>query len=301
MPNGSKHWVFTLNNYSEDELAAIEAAGTEGVESEGIGIAYLIVGKECGESGTDHLQGYVCFRSRRTMQSVKNLLGSRLHLETKKGSPKQASEYCKKEGNYKEFGRVPGGKGSRTDLQSVLQAIKGGMSERELLEQYTTAFAKYPKFVGRAMSIYATPRNWMPVTRVYWGGTGTGKTRRAFEEAQSVPYVHSGGMWFDGYDGQEDVIFDDFCGSEFKLTYLLRLLDRYPMRVPVKGAFVNWCPKRIWITANYSLGDWYAGAREEHRLALKRRVSIIVQFRRLNSESVCDTIESVETINGEGL
>jgi hypothetical protein len=137
--------------------------------------------------------------------------------------------------------------------------------------------------LNEALTLYSGTRDWMPITKVYYGETGIGKTRRAFEEALSSPYVHSGGMWFDGYDAHEDVVFDDFGGSEFKLTYLLKLLDRYPMRVPVKGGFVNWVPKRIWITSNYSPKDWYPNAKDEHCRALRRRLEKVVRFRRFGS------------------
>lgn len=77
--------------------------------------------------------------------------------------------------------------------------------------------------------------------------------------------------------------FDDFGGSEFKLTYLLKLMDRYPMRVPVKGSFVNWVPKKIYITSNYSPKEWFPNAKDEHVKALFRRFKKVVRFRRLNS------------------
>ena len=54
--------------------------------------------------------------------------------------------------------------------------------------------------------------------------------------------------WFDGYDGHDTAIFDDFRASVNRFAYILRVLDRYPMDVPVKGGFVNWNPKYIVFT-----------------------------------------------------
>jgi hypothetical protein len=52
------------------------------------------------------------------------------------------------------------------------------------------------------------------------------------------------------------------------------------MRVPIKGGFVNWVPKKIWITSNYHPREWYPNAKDEHVKALKRRFSKVVRYRR---------------------
>ena len=274
----AKHWCFTLNNYTEDEVALYEAIGTERV-----GIDYFVFAKEVGENGTAHLQCHVSFSSRRSFKYVKDLFGDRVHCEICKGSPQQSSEYCKKDGSFQEFGSVPVGSGRRSDLESLVTCIKAGATKRMLIDEHAGAYARAFKFANEALMRFSKARDWMPRTYVYFGETGIGKTKKAFEEAEGVPYMHSGGQWFDGYDGEEDVIFDDFGGSEFKLTYLLKLLDRYPMRVPVKGGFVNWIPRRIWITSNYSPKEWYANAKDEHVRAMFRRFGKVVRFRRLSS------------------
>jgi hypothetical protein len=115
---------------------------------------------------------------------------------------------------------------------------------------------------------------------VYWGRTGAGKTRAVFDNVPSPEdiYVHPGGQWFDGYDGQPIVLFDDFGGSEFKLTYFLKLLDRYPMQVPIKGGFVSWIPKEVYITSNRNPLEWYPNAHGEHVNAMFRRFTNNVRF-----------------------
>lgn len=270
----ARHWCFTLNNFSEENVAALRALG----DSEDC--RYLVFGREVGRSGTPHLQGYVAFSRKRTLRRAVDAVGSGAHLEVMRGTPSEASEYCKKDGAFEEFGEVPGGRGSRSDLKSALQAIKRGISKSSLIESHSIAYARAHRMLTEYALLNAPARNWETVVQVYWGQTGTGKTRKAFEEAKE-PYVHPGGGWFDGYDGQEAVIFDDFGGSEFKITYLLKLLDRYPMRVPVKGGFVQWVPKRIWITSNYPPEQWYPNAKDEHVNALKRRITQCVRFRRL--------------------
>lgn len=274
----AKHWCFTLNNYTEDDERLFQAIGTER-----IGIDYFVYAKETGENGTPHLQCHVSFSCRRSLRFVKDLFGDRLHAEVCRGTPAQSAEYCKKDGAYEEFGSCPRGSGKRSDLDAVVACIKAGISKSDLIEEHASTYARSFKFVNECFLRYSRSRDWMPETVVYFGETGLGKTRKAFEEAEAVPYMHSGGMWFDGYDGEAEVIFDDFGGSEFKLTYLLKLLDRYPMRVPVKGGFVNWVPRKIWITSNYDPKEWFPNAKDEHVKALFRRFHKVVRFRRMAS------------------
>lgn len=54
--------------------------------------------------------------------------------------------------------------------------------------------------------------------------------------------------WFDGYTGQKTVIFDDFRGTPENYSQVLRLTDRYPMRVPIKGGYVAWVPTTVIFT-----------------------------------------------------
>lgn len=275
MPNGAKNWCFTLNNWTIPELDLLQALGTE----DGNGCVYLVFGRESVESGTPHLQGYISMDQRRSLAYMRRLVSGRAHWEVAKGTPQEASDYCKKEQDFEEFGSKPKAKGSRSDLASMFDAIKSGKRKREILDEHFGAFSRAHRAANDAMLIYAKPRNWVMVVKVFWGDTGLGKTRKAVDECgEDIPYFHPGGGWFDGYDGQSNVIFDDFGGSEFKLTYLLKLLDRYAMRVPVKGGYVNWAPKTIYITANRAPKDWYSGATIEHQAALKRRITEIHHF-----------------------
>lgn len=279
MPNGAKNWVFTLNNYSSQDVQRIQELGADRAQ-----YRYLVFGREVGERGTKHLQGALCCTKRRTLQHLRSRISNNAHFEVMRGSPKQAAEYCKKDGDFVECGELPVvTRGYRSDLSDMLSAIRRGDSKNVIIEEHFSAYAKATRAANEAFIMFAPCRDWMPETYVYWGETGTGKTRRAFNEAGDNPYMHPGGQWFDGYTGQPSVIFDDFGGSEFKLTYLLKLLDRYPMRVPIKGGFVNWVPRKLFITSNYSPNDWYPNARDEHRRALMRRISKRVHFRRLAS------------------
>ncbi|CAM9979757.1 unnamed protein product, partial [Heterosigma akashiwo] len=147
----------------------------------------------------------------------------------------------------------------------------------DIVDELPVEYVKYHKAVTAIRALAVPKREWKTEVLWYYGPTGTGKSRRAFEMT-SDPYVHnmSSGKWFDGYEGQEDVIFDDMRKDTFKFHELLRLFDRYPMKVQVKGSSVNWCPKRIIVTTCFKPDQMYE-TREDLQ-QLMRRINSVVYF-----------------------
>ena len=95
------------------------------------------------------------------------------------------------------------------------------------------------------------------------------------------------GEWWDGYTGQPQVIFDDFRPGVVKsFNTLLRILDRYPLRVPVKGSsielsatvFVLTCPSRPEVM--------YHRQTEENVNQLLRRITSIVEFSTTGEQTI---------------
>lgn len=118
-------------------------------------------------------------------------------------------------------------------------------------------------------------RNWKTIVIVLWGRTGVGKSRFVHDQIQDSTFWSPGDyLWFDGYTGQDIVLFDDYRG-EYKLQMLLKLCDRYPMSVPIKGGFTEWSPKKIYITSNINPCQWYKEADAFSLSAMFRRFSTI--------------------------
>lgn len=263
-----RNWCFTLNNWNEDEKASLEALGSELAGD----VRYLIWGEEKGEQETPHLQGFISFRKRKSFNVVKRLISDRCHLEQAKGSPAQNKKYCSKGENIQEFGKLPPGQGSRSDLDQVAEACRDGATFKEIADQFPAAALRYSTGILRLQTLCRPHRKGAPELWCLWGRTGTGKTRRIWEFADiDQLWVHPGDRWFDGYDGQPAVLFDDYDGSWFKITYLLKLIDRYIFQVPVKGAYTWWAPKVIYFTSNHHPKEWYPQAKPEHINALLRR------------------------------
>jgi hypothetical protein len=252
----NRNWVFTVNNPTGDDVSRIRSL-------EGQSVKYLRCKPERGESGTLHLQGLVLFTNARTFEGVKRLFGG-AHLEVMRGSVHQALTYVEKEessaidefpdGNI-EFGTRPkegaGGQGSRTDLLDVYDAVRSGKRGIELIEANPAAFIKYNRGIECLVSHFEPVRTFK--TDVFWfyGGTGTGKSRKAFEDAEAAGtwYVKDpGSSWWDGYCGQHSVIVDDYRRDMCTFSSLLRLFDRYPLPVQVKGGYRQFSSRVIYVT-----------------------------------------------------
>ena len=89
-------WCYTINNYTEEDRDAVR----------NLPCVYNVFGYERGAEGTPHLQGYIHFKNQKTLSAVKKLL-PRAHLEPRKGTIDQAVDYCKKDGDFEEFGDKP--------------------------------------------------------------------------------------------------------------------------------------------------------------------------------------------------
>lgn len=63
-------------------------------------------------------------------------------------------------------------------------------------------------------------------------------------------------VWMDGYNGEEDVVIEDYNG-EINYRIFLRMLDKYANLMQVKGGTVQFSPKRIWISTNIAPRMWY--------------------------------------------
>lgn len=135
------NWCFTLNNYTASNTAHLLTLEQDPL------CAYLVFGYETSSSGTPHLQGFIALTECRRLNQLKLLLGSEtVHLELTRKVP-NAIRYCKKDGNFIEFGTPPILGGRRTDLDNFKQSVKNGCHDLSILrDTHFEVFAKYPRF-----------------------------------------------------------------------------------------------------------------------------------------------------------
>lgn len=273
----SKYWCFTLNNPPETN-SCNENVYCVGYDSDKM--QYLVQGIERGKNGTLHIQGYVAFHKRNRLSQLKKWLPT-AHWEAAKGSPAQNLEYCTKDHSYCMHGELPETtQGKRNDLEGLHETIKSGATLRSIVETHFGGFIRYSRSINLAVQLYAPRRDWEMEVIVFWGASGTGKTRTAHEQYPQS-YWKDNSQWWDHYEGEETVIWDEFCGSSTPLNVFLRLCDRYPMSVPYKGGYTSFRSKRLVFTSNIDPDEWYTFRNDELRRAFERRITERHRFRRL--------------------
>lgn len=136
----AKRWCFTINNYTEGEVQLLsDLLSSEHVE-------YGIYGREQGENGTPHLQGYVIFKDSKEALQAKRLISERCHIEKSNGTPQQAADYCKKDGDFNEYGSLPNvAQGKRSDWDR----LKSWCDERTTIPSDYELFDAFPSLYGR--------------------------------------------------------------------------------------------------------------------------------------------------------
>lgn len=282
LPSVSRYWVFTINNYSETELEVLKADFSDNDKT-----IYAIIGIEVGQGGTPHIQGYAEFRKRCGILAAKETFQGleRAHLEIRRGSRKQAIRYCKKDGSFEEFGKIPNDEETKdklTNLEIREIALAGGSRAVAQDERATLHQIKFARLLLEEME---PQRNANEEITVHWyyGRTGIGKSRRARWEAlkefgeEEVYRKAEPSKWFNGYDRHKAVIIDDYRDSWWIFTEILRLLDRYPTQVEVKGGMRQWVPEKIWVTSAHSPRELYKGVGEDIQ-QLVRRCTVIEEM-----------------------
>jgi len=250
--------------------------------------AYICYQPERGERGTPHLQGFVSFRNPRAFTAVRRIVDG-WHVEPMRGTAEQCRAYCSKEETrdaeagfgFIERGEIPMGAGvpgRRSDLEDVGSLIKGGARPRDVFESDAGSFIRYNRGILAAVALFEPRRNF--VTKVYWfhGPTGCGKSRTAMLEAPDAYWKDPSTGWWDGYDRHEDVIIDDYRCDMCKFSQLLRLMDRYPLQLQVKGGSCQFVAKRLYITSPKSPRETWASRTDEDLGQLMRRITEVRFF-----------------------
>ncbi len=275
----SRRWCFTINNPSDDDRVCLDALKDLST--------YLVYQLEKGDLDTEHYQGYVEFLNRKKGTTVKRLVGSNPHIEAAKGSPTQASAYCKKDDSrldgpweYGELTVIT--QGSRTDLTAVKESIDSGKNLLEISGEYPATYMQYHAGIEKFYNMRVTHRTEKTKFIIFWGITDEGKSHLAnlFPNCYSCPRATSS-QFYDGYDPNrhETVIFNDFKGA-LPFSELLQLTDKWPYEVNKKGSQIVWKPKYLIITSNFEPEIWYRKKSLDNRVwpAFRRRIDLEVEF-----------------------
>lgn len=286
-----KYWVFTLNKPTIAEEILCKRLDY-------FKAAYIIFGRERGESGTFHFQGYIEFVNRRRLSELRKLL-PRAHWEVRKGTGREASEYCKKDGDFVEKGTLATNeRGRRTDLECIRAELDSGRSMSDIAESHFSQWVVYRRSFEAYIDLKSPPkfRRELRVVLLH-GCSGVGKSSYVYSRHPEC-WISTNPVlrWFDGYSGQDVVLLDDFNG-ECPFRFLLRLLDVYPLRVEVKGGHVAWNPTLIYITSNNDPEEWYHG--EKDMSPVIRRITHSIRVSDDLGDSVNARHEAIDKILNE--
>jgi len=182
-----------------------------------------------------------------------------------KGDATQNIIYCSKNDTsvthtFKEFGTVKpkhAGQGQRTDLHAYSDAIVAGATNLELIQNHPHCVMKFPKYIDfvRTATLQARSgqRESLKVIYIY-GPSGTGKSHYShtvYPEADTI----LANKWFDGYSACDVLRIEDLCPQQFDRNFLLTLLDRYSLKIQIKGGYSYAVWTKVIITSNYHPSD----------------------------------------------
>jgi len=241
----TRNYCFTHNNYPDTVL------------EDNIDCQYIVYGKEVGESGTPHLQGFIRFSCDKSLKAaIKALPGC--HVEVAQ-TLDAAIAYCKKDGLFVERGTAPisnAAKGSKEKRRwdEIRVAAEEGRLEDipddiRFLNPRVIDYHRTKALRSQELSDTEDRMLW------YWGESGSGKSRKAREENPDA-FLKMCNKWWDGYERQDVVIIEDFDKSHSVLGHHLKIwADRYPFPAEIKGGSIKIRPRLVIVTSNYAPQD----------------------------------------------
>lgn len=269
------------------------------------GARFILWGLEtCPTTGKMHLQGYIEWDDKKTMKGMLKAMDTWCFIEPRYGTQEQAIAYCSKTGNTYSWGEKKR-QGTRTDLADVREyALEYGM-RGVLLESFEDEEGNTkPRFGYQAckhgemfLKYCETGKTEKPYVKVIWGNSGTGKSTAAHKEFPEAYVKSDDTKWFDGYDGHEAIILDDFRDTWMPHQTLLNFLDWVPTRLEIKGSTRPHRAKNIVITCIKHPKEWYEFLEGEPREQLLTRIDKIVEFRRKDGTFRKKPVEEVVEID----
>lgn len=255
-------------------------------------IRYICWGKEtCPSTGKIHHQGWIQLHKKKVLGGMKKLMGPKVSLRACKGDEFDNDIYCKKDNDFKSFGKFIT-QGERTDLLGMKEFIDEGHTLKEIADEnfdlycrYRSGLTKYKELVSKEKSKEFRKLE----VNVLYGPTGCGKTRQAMAEA-GYKIEGSNLKWWDGYEGEKCILIDEFA-NQIPITELLNILDGYQLRLSIKGGHTYALWNKVYITTNLNFDEWYPNAKLMHKEALLRRITRFAEVSPTgNTITVGDTV-----------
>ena len=261
----SRGWLLTLpaSHYTQDYIIAALSKTTF--------IGQKERGKNKSESnpdGYEHYQVYIESENAIRGSTLKNKF-PKGHFEVRRGTVKQAYEYCSKQdtriGEPFQNGDMSVFIKKSMKLADYLDLINRGMSVADIITSYpmSVVHAKQLEtleYYNRRELAISGDRDLLVV--YLWGATGVGKTHSILERhgRENVYQVSDYKNPFDGYDGQRVLVLDEFR-SQLPVSLMLKLLDPYPFELPARYRDKWAMFSHVYVVSNIPLTGQYPNVR----------------------------------------
>lgn len=264
-------YVFTLNNYTPEDVDKVRAFFAN--------CRYLVFGYETAPTtGTPHLQGFMQTNRTMRVKKVQKLINPGLYLDKIRGTPDEAAAYCKKGGQFEEFGTVclpEDGKRMEQDRWRNIWALAKAHDVEAIAESDPhVAVTSYNHIMAIGKNHLPVVEDAPAVTGVWiYGPSGAGKSygvRAYSRESGKAMFDKPINKWWDGYKNEPLVLIDDFDKTHACLGhYLKRWGDSYAFTAEIKCSAIRIRPEEVIVTSQYRIDQIWED--EETRDAISRR------------------------------
>ncbi len=276
----SKYWMITAYSavYKSKSFCDLISRNSKGL----VYIAGQI--EVCPTTGKLHVQMYMQFNAQVNTKLIQELINEKAHVGVREKSHEVALRYVNKEDTRApwaspfQYGTpVLEGKGARNDIGAAVATLKETHSLYEVWNSHPVEFLKYHRGFEKALALENPMADVQKLVKIYYGLPGTGKTHLAkmeLREGGAKLYMGDSEGWFDGWNGRDNLLIDDFEPGDLTSRQLKKLLGEDEAQVRVKGGFVSVLCHKVIITSNFHPKEF--GVKPYG--ALKRRVNIMREF-----------------------
>lgn len=244
-----KFWVMTINNYTDEDEQTFSKFAPEKT-------VYAVYGREEGDNKTPHMQCFFGLKEKTRHATLRKIF-PRAWLAPATGTAVTAANYCMKEGSFWEYGNLSALaviKGRNSRMKSDYNEIWNKAVKRKFNEIDRGVMIRHYTTIKRISQDYQEKAKDAPFLTGYWfhGPPRTGKSATARQE-NPIYFDKMCNKWWDGYQGEEVVLIDDFDKNHKVLGHhMKRWMDRYSFGAEQKGTSVQIRPLRVIVTSNYT-------------------------------------------------
>ena len=270
-PVRSRGWFMTLWDTSPERVTDLRDRFDTDDKCE-----YAVCGREqTPTTGKEHLHVIAYYENAISRKGVMNRIEFKKgegQIDPQRGSHKQASDYCEKDGDIAfVVGVIPTGENTpRSAWDLILDMVEAGATDTEIMRAYPAQYARCYGGIGNMrMTALADGLNeYHPVEVTYlYGGTGSGKTRSVLDGMAEHPrdvfritdYKHP----FDNYRGQKIIMFEEFRSS-LPIEQMLNYLDCRRMELPCRysNKVSGW--DTVYLVTNIAPEEQYRTVQDRH-------------------------------------